>query len=241
MTNSNPTRTAAPGAATASDSVPTITAKIVVIAGASSASGRAVAAQLKDAGAIVVAVGSNAERLRDVASSASYVCDLADPAAVLDLAQRVHTEVGPVDGLVHLVGGWKAGHDDESWAWLEQRIVTTLRNTTIAFRDDLVASPAGRLAIVSSTSVAKPTWSNANYATAKAAAEAWVEAVASGWAKKGTAAAVTFRVTALGDNAGATSVGRLAEAIVALWLRPSAELNHALIELDANPAPTPGE
>lgn len=205
--------------------------RTVLIAGASSESGRATAEALRAAGATVIAVGSNAERLADVPADARFVCDLSDPDAVAALAQQVHSEVGRLDGLIHLVGGWRSGQDDESWQWLSERLITTLRNTTVAFRDDLVASTAGRLAIVSSTAVDHPTWSNANYATAKGAAEAWVSAVGSGWAKAGTAAAVTFVVRALGTNDGYTGVGVLAERIVDLWSAPAAQLNGSRIRL----------
>ena len=204
---------------------------VVLIAGSSSASGRAAAAALGASGARVVAVGSNAERLADVPAEARYVCDLSDPAATRELADQIRREVGPVDGLIHLVGGWRTGQDDESWEWLSTRILTTLRNTTVAFRDDLTASPAGRLAIVSSSAVDHPTWSNANYATAKAGAEAWVASVASGWAKAGTAAAVTFVVRALGDGDGYTPVSMLATRLTKLWDAPVAELNGSRIRL----------
>jgi 3-oxoacyl-[acyl-carrier protein] reductase len=207
--------------------------RVVVIAGASSASGRATASALTASGARVVAVGSNAERLADVAAEARYVVDLSDAAATRELAGQIHSEVGPVDALVHLVGGWRAGSDDEGWQWLSARILTTLRNTTAAFRDDLTASPAGRLAIVSSSAVDHPSWSNANYATAKAGAEAWVASVASGWSKAGTAAAVTFVVRALGDGDGYTPVSLLARRVVELWAAPVAELNGARIRLNS--------
>ena len=205
--------------------------RIVVIAGASSDSGKATALALQAAGARVVAVGSNAERLADVAADARFVCDLTDAAAVTALVATVRNEVGPADGLIHLVGGWRAGQDDESWEWLSSRIVTTLRNTSIAFRDDLRASTAGRFVIVSSSAVDAPTWSNANYAAAKAAAEAWVAALGSGWAKEGSAAAVTLVVRALGTNDGYTPVTTLADRIVGLWAASAAELNLARIRL----------
>lgn len=209
----------------------TNTGRIVIIAGASSAAGHAAASALQKSGATVVAVGSNAERLQDVEATSHYVCDLTDAAAVLDLAATVRAEVGPADGLIHLVGGWRTGHDDDGWAWLQSRLVCTLRHTTAAFRDDLSMSPAGRLAIVSSTSVDRPTWSNANYASAKAAAEAWVSAVASGWEKAGTAAAVTFVVRALGTNDGYTSVETVAGHIVRLWDAPAAKANGSRVRL----------
>ena len=205
--------------------------RTVLIAGATSAAGVAVAAALAGAGATVLAVGSNAERLERVLAVAPdasvYVCDLADPAAVAALAETVHAEHASVDGLVQLVGGWRgggglAGQTDADWDFLHERIVTTLRNTTRAFNADLLASAAGRLAIVSSVSVDAPTPGGANYASAKAAAETWTLAVGHGFAKSGgTAAAVIFAVRALD---GLES--RLATEVVALWDSPADALNN---------------
>lgn len=225
--------------------------RIVVVAGASSVAGRATATALMAAGARVVVVGSNAERLADVPAHNRYVCDLTDAAAVSTLATRVRSEVGPVDGLIHLVGGWRAGQDAEGWAWLEARLITTLRNAIVAFRDDLVNSPAGRLAIVSSESLDFPTWSNANYAAAKAAAESWVKTMMVTFERAGrvgrkpggtggtvtqldagpvTGAAVTFIVRALGTGPGNTPETTLASAIAGMWDLPSEEINGARVQ-----------
>ncbi len=197
--------------------------RLVVVAGASSTSGKAVSDALTAAGHTVVVVGSSAGRLESIEAAARYECDLTVAAAVNELAARIRTDWGPSDGLIHLVGGWRAGQTDDDFAWLESHVLTTLRNTSRAFRADLGASDAGRLAIVSSTSVDQPTWTNANYATVKAAAETWMSALASGWAKGGTAAAVTFVVTSLGRSGTPESV--LADRVVALWAQQAGDLN----------------
>jgi 3-oxoacyl-[acyl-carrier protein] reductase len=207
---------------------------IIVVTGATGESGRAVCATLRDAGNVVVAVGSDAGRLASVDASERYVRDLTDPAATVDLAAKVREEVGRVDGLVHLVGGWRGGHENDDWEWLEPRLLTSLRLSTLAFRDDLTTSTAGRLVVVGSSSAAKPTWSGANYATLKTAADAWVAAVASGWRKAATAAAVTLVVTSLTTNSsggGGTPVADLAAAIVPLWTMDAAALNGQHIDL----------
>lgn len=205
--------------------------RVVLVAGASGESGRSVARALTDAGARVVAVGSNLDRLADVAAHARFECDLADPLAVDALAARVRDEVAPIDGLIHLVGGWRGGQGDDDFVWLEERVLTTLRNTSRSFLDQLTASDAGRLMIVSSASVDRPTWSNANYATLKAAAETWVAAVASGWRKAGTGAAVSFVVNALGDGEGKTPTRVLGERAVGLWDAAAFDLNGSRISL----------
>jgi len=208
-----------------------VTGNTVLIAGATSAAGVAVAAALASAGAKVLAVGSNEERLQRVLAVApeasTYVCDLADYAAVTALAATLHAEHGPIDGLIHLVGGWRGGggldgQTDEDWTFLHERVLSTLRNTTRALNADLLASFAGRLAIVSSVSVDAPAPGGANYASAKAAAETWTRAVGHGFAKAGdTAAAVIFAVRSLDGLEQ-----RLATELVALWDAPATALNN---------------
>lgn len=165
------------------------------------------------------------------------VCDLTDEADVHALAQRVQEAVGPVDGILHLVGGWRgggglAGQSEDDYRFLE-RSLTALRHVTRAFDADLRASEAGRLAIVSSTAVARPLAGGANYAAVKAASEAWTRAVAQGFAKDArdaarplSAAAVVFRVKSLEGLEDA-----LAERFAELWTADAATLNDTVIGL----------
>ena len=204
---------------------------VTVVTGATGDAGRAVCAALLAAGQTVVAVGLDPDRLESVDASLRLVCDLTDATATQDLAARVRADVGPVDGLVHLVGGWRAGHEAADWDWLEPRLLTSLRLATLAFHEDLTTSRAGRLFTIGSTSAAKPTWGGANYATLKVAADAWVAGVASGWRKAGTAAAVTLVVTSLGDDA--TPVELVASRILALFTADPGTLNG--LREDLNP------
>jgi 3-oxoacyl-[acyl-carrier protein] reductase len=199
--------------------------RVVVVTGATGPVGEAVCLLLDERGAIVLAVGTDAGRLDAIAATERYVCDLANADAVRELADVIEAEYGKVDGLLHLVGGWRPGHDSDDFDWLEERLLTTLRNVTLALHDDIGSSTSGRLAIVSSTGVNSPTWSNANYSTIKAASEAWVTSIASGWRRGGTAAAVTFVVKSIGDGADHTSAGHMAEHLAALWEVDAAELN----------------
>jgi NADP-dependent 3-hydroxy acid dehydrogenase YdfG len=204
----------------------------IVVTGATGDAGHAVCTALLAAGHTVVAVGSDAGRLQPVDASFRFVCDLTDATATTDLATRVRAEVGNVDGLVHLVGGWRGGHEANDWDWLEPRVLTTLRLATLAFHDDVTASPAGRLVTIGSTSAAKPTWGGANYATLKTAADAWTAAIASGWRKAGTAAAVTLVVTSIGGDG--TPVDAIAGRVASMWNEPAESLNGARIPLDAS-------
>jgi 3-oxoacyl-[acyl-carrier protein] reductase len=201
----------------------------IVVTGATGETGRAVCAALLAAGNTVIAVGSDAGRLETVEASARIVADLTDVASAADLAASVAEISGSLDGLVHLVGGWRPGHDNVDWQWLEPRLVTSLRLATLAFHDALTASRSGRLVVIGSAVSAKPTWSGANYGTLKATADAWVAAVASGWRKAGTAAAVTLVVKSIGPDG--TPVDDLVQAILPLWDTPAAELNGTRIDL----------
>jgi 3-oxoacyl-[acyl-carrier protein] reductase len=214
----------------------TVSGRTVLVAGATSVAGQAVSAGLVRAGARVIVVGSHPGRLGAlhdaVPGVSAYPCDLGDFAAVTHLADTVHAEHGMIDGLIHLVGGWRGGgglvgQNDEDWAFLHRNIVVTLRNTTRAFNADLLASPAGRLAIVSSVSVDNPTPGGANYAAAKSAAETWTRAVGHGFAKAGgSAATAIFTVRALDGLEH-----QLAGDVVALWDRPATDLNNTRIPL----------
>lgn len=220
-----------------------LTGRTIVVAGSTSAAGAAVVRTLSEAGARVAAVDILEDRVHDLAGSfdnvTGYVCNLADRESVEDLAHAVRFDLGPVDGLIHLVGGWRGGggipgQSDEDWDFLHTSVLTTLRNTTRAFYDDLAASPAGRLVIVSAEAAASPTVDGAAYAAVKAAAEAWTLAVADGFRQLQQAdkssfttqhsAALVFVVKALVDDRmraaqperkfpGFTDVTVLAEAV----------------------------
>ncbi|WP_348789209.1 SDR family oxidoreductase [Leifsonia sp. NPDC080035] len=209
--------------------------RLVLVAGATSASGEAVSRALVAAGATVLAVGTREEALDALAAAVpgvdTRVCDLADRDAVAELAMRIHLKFGRIDGLVHLVGGWRgggglAGQSDEDWDFLE-RGFRTLRNTTRVFYDDLVASPAGRLAIVSSTAVDAPYAGGANYAAAKAAADAWTRAVAQGLRKDAPQSAATiFVVKTLAGLEAA-----LGDEVVRLWGQDPEAINGRRVPL----------
>ncbi len=227
---------------------------LVMIAGATSASGIATGRSLINAGAQVIGVSSNQERLAifedRVPGASTYRANLADEAAVNALADAVHADHGSLDGLLVLVGGWRGGggipgQSDDDWSALSPGFAA-LRNTSRVFYGDLAASLGGRLAIVSSLTVDNPSASSATYAAAKAASETWVRAVADGFASDQSksahasspqrAAAVIFVVRALVNNSmraadptksfeGYTSVTTLADRFVDLWTTDASTLN----------------
>jgi NAD(P)-dependent dehydrogenase (short-subunit alcohol dehydrogenase family) len=218
-----------------------VAGRVVLLAGATSASGLAAARVLASAGARVVAVGRDSGKLdaraTEVPGIRVEVCDLTDEFGVRLLAEHVHAAVGRVDGILHLVGGWRgggglAGQSEADYRFLE-RSLTALRVVSRAFDDDLRASSAARLAIVSSTAVDRPLAGGANYAAVKAASETWTRAVAQGFAKAArdadaalSAAAVIFRVKSLEGLEDS-----VAERFTALWSVDAASVNGTVIPL----------
>ena len=236
----------------------------VLVTGGSGPSGVAVARALQEAGFRVITVGSDRARITAAAAEAGdgvipLVCDLADLSGVSALRATLAPTAGRMDAVIHLVGGWRgaegiADQSDADWEFLERGAITTVRNVSRVFFDDVSASSVGRFAIVSSTAIETPTASTASYVAAKAAAEAWTMAMAEGLASSAAGegrelrgAAVVLVVKALVDAElrqahpertfpGATDVEDLAAAVVGLFRRPAAELNGRRLRL----APDPG-
>ena len=230
-----------------------VSGRLVVVSGATSASGLAATRELVAAGARVIAVGRSPEKLEELTSSLgagpgvadvdpagsvrTEVCDLTDEADVAALAERIHAADGAVDGVLHLVGGWRgggglAGQTEDDYRFLE-RSLTALRHVSRAFDADLRRSSSARTAIVSSTAVERPLAGGANYAAVKAASEAWARAVAQGFAKAAkdsgrplAAASVIFRTKSLSGLEDA-----LAQRFADLWMTDASETNDTIVDL----------
>jgi NAD(P)-dependent dehydrogenase (short-subunit alcohol dehydrogenase family) len=232
--------------------------RVVAVAGATGPAGYATVRRLAAAGATVACAGTDPRRLDallDVtrravpgATVVGQVLDLLDPQAAHDWSDHVEAEYGSVDGLVHLVGGWRGSKKFtdiqlSDWDFLHDQLVRTLQHTTLGFHDALLRSPAARFVIVSATGAAKPTAGNAAYASAKAAAETWTLALADSFRSVAAAAEEPVRAAAAilvvkalvtpemrqakpnAKFAGFTDVADLADTITDLWNRPAADLN----------------
>ena len=221
---------------------------VVVVAGAGGGAGAAVVRRLSAAGAIIVAadraLDTTEALVREIGEAGgqidAYAVDLLDEDTTRKWADSITARFGKVDGVVHLVGGWRGGKgiteaDLADWTWLSGLLVSTVQNTTRAFHDQLKNSPIGRFVLVSAAEASHPTAKNASYAAAKAAAEAWTLAVADSF--RGSEAAATIVVVkalvtpamreAKPDAAfkGYTDVATLADAILGIWARPADKMN----------------
>lgn len=234
--------------------------RVVVVTGCAGPAGRAVVRRLLADGALVLGVDANPgslEALRaslpaaDAARFQGAVVDLLDADATTAWARGVLAEHGCVDGVAHLVGGWRGGTSfaDNSLAdsdWLLALLLRTLQNVSLAFHDGLLASSGSRFVIISATAVTAPTPGGAAYAAAKAAAEAWTFALAASFAAAEGAsprsAATALVVKALVSDemrterpdaafAGYTHVDELATRIAGLWDEDAAALNGTRVVL----------
>lgn len=217
--------------------------RTVLVAGATSTSGHAAVRALVGGGARAIAVGRDDDRLAPLRAlgARAAVCDLGDEPAVDALAAGLRAEGVRVDGILHLVGGWRGGgglpgQSEADYRALETGL-TALRHVTRAFWGDLLASSAARVAIVSSTATLRPVAGGANYAAVKAAEEAWARAMAQGFAKTARdaaeplrAASAIFRVQAL-----AGLEDDLAHAFARLWDVPADEINDTMVPLGRGP------
>ncbi|HSS42705.1 MAG TPA: SDR family oxidoreductase [Solirubrobacterales bacterium] len=168
--------------------------RVIAIAGVGGGLGPLVAERLADAGATVAGTDRDQGNLDALATDLGLPAerwdgrsvDLLDEDAARAWCAALVERFGRVDGLVHLVGGWRGGqplHEAPlaDWALLHDLLVRTVQHTTRAFHDQIAASAHGRFVLVSSKQAQAPTDTNAAYAAAKAAAEAWTLALADGF------------------------------------------------------------
>jgi NAD(P)-dependent dehydrogenase (short-subunit alcohol dehydrogenase family) len=175
--------------------------RVFAIAGAGGGLGPAVAARLAADGAKLALTDRDQGRLDALVSDLgledgrvdAQVVDLLDPAATIEWRRSAAQRLGGVDGLVHLVGGWKGGEPIESfdladYELLHDLLVRTVIHTTRAFYEPLAASEHGRFILVSAAQAQNPDGTNAAYGATKAAAEAWSLALADSFRKAESAA-----------------------------------------------------
>ncbi|HWN72883.1 MAG TPA: SDR family oxidoreductase [Solirubrobacterales bacterium] len=175
--------------------------RVIAIAGIGGGLGPVVAQQLAAAGAVVAGTDRSEDTLDSLAADLGLpperwdgrAVDLLDEDATRGWCAHLVERFGRVDGLVHLVGGWRGGqplHEAplSDWELLHDLLVRTVQHTTRAFHDQLAASDHGRFVLVSAKQAQRPSNTNAAYAAAKAAAEAWTLAFADGFEPGGATA-----------------------------------------------------
>ena len=160
---------------------------MIAVAGGAGNLGPTVVRQLVNEGARVSVCGRDQAGLDELAAQVSgietEVVDLLEASDAKSWASGLVERQGRVDGLVHLVGGWRGGTPIEEapladWDFLSALLVRTVQNATQAFAPALLADGRGRFVLVSAGQAQAPTHTNAVYAAAKAASETWTLALA---------------------------------------------------------------
>ncbi|HXS47787.1 MAG TPA: SDR family oxidoreductase [Solirubrobacterales bacterium] len=222
--------------------------RVFAIAGIGGGLGPVVAERLSAHGAIVAGANRDQTRIDEVGSALGLsedrwdgrAVDLLEEEEARDWCSALLERFGRVDGLLHLVGGWRGGtplHEAplSDWDLLHDLLIRTVQHTTRAFHDALLTSGHGRFVLVSAKQAQAPSNSNAAYAAAKAAAEAWTLALADGFGGAEATANIVVVDAILtarmrkedpeGDFSSFTSAEHIAEAIAFLCSDAASEMN----------------
>lgn len=222
--------------------------RVYAIAGIGGGLGPVVAEQLAAAGATLAATDRNQGKIDEIGARLGLpaerwdgrAVDLLDEEAARGWRASLLERFGRVDGVLHLVGGWRGGtplHEAplSDWELLHDLLIRTVQHTSRAFHDALLESEHGRFILISAKQAQAPSNSNAAYAAAKAAAEAWTLALADGLV--GTAATANIIVVNAiltaqmraenpdGDFASFTAAEHIGAAINFLCSDAAAEMN----------------
>jgi NAD(P)-dependent dehydrogenase (short-subunit alcohol dehydrogenase family) len=230
--------------------------RVVAIAGVGGGLGPLVAARLAADGAIVAGTDRDQAKLDALGAELGLAedrwdgraADLLDEEGARQWCAALAKRFGRVDALLHLVGGWRGGaplHEAplSDWDLLHDLLIRTVQHTTRAFHDQLAASPNGRFVLVSAKQAQHPSNSNAAYAAAKAAAEAWTLALADGFAATRATANIVVVDAILTPQMREESPGKefptftpaehVAEAIAFLCSDAAAKMNGQRLPLTA--------
>ncbi|MDH4260358.1 MAG: SDR family oxidoreductase [Gammaproteobacteria bacterium] len=177
----------------------TVRGKVVLITGGSSGIGLAAAERCADAGAKVVIVARDPEKLENARARLAehggtvfaYQCDIADFQACDALARQLLSEHGGVDVLVNNAGrsirrsidlSYDRFHDFERTMQLNYFAVVRL---TMALIPSMLSRGGGHVVNISSIGVLSNAPRFSAYVASKAAMEAWTRCAASEFADRG--------------------------------------------------------
>jgi NAD(P)-dependent dehydrogenase (short-subunit alcohol dehydrogenase family) len=229
--------------------------RVVMIAGASGALGRATAAAFAQLGDRLALCGRDRDRLAGVAAEVGIapdrwvaaVGDLREPDAARSAVATAIEAFGRIDILVHVLGGYAGGtpvvelDQEETRTMLDQHLWTTL-NLVQAVVPGMVERGWGRVVAASSVAAANAPARAAHYAAAKAAEETLLRSLAKEVAPHG----LTINVVAIRaideqheretaptpKNAPWTTPEEIAATFLFLCSDAAAAINGARIPLD---------
>ena len=168
----------------------------MIVTGASSGIGRAISVMLSQAGAGVILIARDADRLAETASlmetgeHCSRTCDLSDDASVEGILRDVAAESGPIDGLVHaagrnLVAPLRAMDLAEVKDVFSVNVMSIVALTKAFRRRDVRAYPEAAITVLSSVAATRASPGMGAYAASKAAVDSLVKTFAAELAGEG--------------------------------------------------------
>jgi meso-butanediol dehydrogenase/(S,S)-butanediol dehydrogenase/diacetyl reductase len=165
---------------------------VVIVTGAGSGIGQAIATAFLDAGATVVATGRRVERLEQTLggreNGVAMALDVSDGDQVRTLVGDVVERFGKVDVVVSNAGAYTSGPltdvSDEQWESLRATNVDGLFHLAKAALPHLAES-GGNLVAVSSVSGERGDWGQAAYNATKSAVSGFTRSLALDWGAQG--------------------------------------------------------
>jgi NAD(P)-dependent dehydrogenase (short-subunit alcohol dehydrogenase family) len=202
--------------------------RIVLVTGATGALGTAVTKRLIDDGYRVAATWvdkEQAETLREAIGSTEDLMlvetDVTDPSSIAASVEDVEAQLGPVDALVHLVGGWKGGkpvHEITQDIW-DRMINLNLRSALLCSQAVLPSMRKrawGRIILVSSRTARENRSGQSAYAIAKMGVAVLAETIA----EENRELDVTANVVAPSTLNTAANRAAMPDADFASWVPP---------------------
>lgn len=201
-------------------------ARTVLITGGTGALGKAATRRFVDDGhrvAVTWRVAREIEGLSDLTDRVTLVeTDVTDEASVKSAVDHISARLGPIEVLVHLVGGWKGGepvqeHTLETW---NRMLKLNLRSAFLCCRAVLPAMQEGgwgRIVMVSARAARAGHAGQAGYAVAKAGVAVLAETIAE--ENKGTD--VTANVVAPSTIDTPANRASMPDADASVWVPPA--------------------
>lgn len=157
--------------------------RVILITGASGGLGRAVSQTFLDAGATVAGVFLSGAPPLSHARFLPIQADLRLPDGAAGAVERVRSQAGRLDALIHLVGGFAGGQpiaqtDDATWKRMLDMNLNSAFHTLRAVLPILLAAGRGRIAAVGSRTAVDPVARLSAYGVSKAALVALVRTCA---------------------------------------------------------------
>lgn len=168
-----------------------MTSRTVLVTGGTGTLGRTVTRRLLEDGNRVAATWHKKDKARGLADELHALrerltlveADVTDPQSVATAVQRTEAQLGTVEALVHLVGGWEGGgpiheHSLESWDRLMELNLRSAFMCCRAVLPGMYARQWGRLVLVSSRAARQERGNQGAYAAAKAGVSVLAETIA---------------------------------------------------------------